>query len=71
MIQNTSFLGHILDIKDGILNLTADSDIVFPSKVYGTVYLADHTEFMKTWLAYIGYVMAIVIILLHAVFIGN
>lgn len=25
---------------------------------------------MKTWLAYIGYIMSIVIILLHAVYIG-
>lgn len=26
---------------------------------------------MKTWLAYIGYIMGIVLICLHAVFIGN
>lgn len=26
---------------------------------------------MTTWLAYIGYIMSIVVILLHAVFIGN
>lgn len=60
-----------MNFNDAILNMTANSDLVLPSKIYGTVYLSDHTEFMKTWLAYIGYVMAIVIILLHAVFIGN
>jgi hypothetical protein len=60
-----------MDLNDIITKLTSANDVVFPSKVYGTVYLADHTTFMKTWLAFIGYVMAIVIILLHAVFIGN
>lgn len=44
---------------------------MFPNKVYGTTYMADHTVFMTTWLAYIGYIMSIVILLLHIVFIGN
>lgn len=70
-LQNNAFPAHIMDLNDIITKLTSSNDVIFPSKVYGTVYLADHTTFMKTWLAFIGYVMAIVIILLHAVFIGN
>jgi hypothetical protein len=63
---------YLLNLSQSLTNLTSvDNSIMFPSKVYGTVYLADHTVFMTTWLAYIGYIMAIVIILLHAVYIGN
>jgi hypothetical protein len=45
--------------------------MTFPNPYYGSVYQADHTVFMTTWLAYIGYVMAVAVILLHAIFIGN
>ena len=46
--------------------------MLFPNTIYGT-YGSDltHIDWMKTWLAYIGYLMSIVVILLHAVFIGN
>lgn len=45
--------------------------VAFPNPIYGSVYLSDHTVFMTTWLAYIGYIMSIVVIVLHVVFIGN
>ena len=71
-LTNQSFNAYLLNLSQSLLNLTSvDNSIMFPSKLYGTVYQADHTVFMTTWLAYIGYIMAIVIILLHAVFIGN
>lgn len=66
------FNAYLLNLSQSLLNITGSNEpIVFPSKVYGTVYQADHTVFMTTWLAYIGYIMSIVVILLHAVFIGN
>lgn len=66
------FNAYLLNLSQSLLNLTGANDpVVFPSKLYGAVYLADHTVFMTTWLAYIGYIMSIVIIILHAVFIGN
>ena len=39
--------------------------------MYGVGSEHGHQTFMKTWLAYIGYIMGITVILLHVVFIGN
>lgn len=60
-----------------ILNMTgqvktlASSSLIFPNTVYGATSSQSHPEFMKTWLAYIGYIMGLTLILLHVVFIGN
>jgi hypothetical protein len=48
-----------------------DNNLIFPNTVYGATATQSHPEFMKTWLAYIGYIMGITLILLHVVFIGN
>lgn len=50
---------------------SSDKNLVLPNKVYGSQVSTDHRVFMRSWLAYIGYIMSIVIILLHFVFIGN
>lgn len=71
-VSNQSFNAYVLNLSQSVASYTgADAPIMFPNKVYGTVYLADHTAYITTWLAYIGYIMSIVIILLHAIFIGN
>lgn len=72
MVMDPGYNAYLLNLSQSVGKLTgANEEILFPNKVYGTVYLADHTAYMTTWLAYIGYIMSIVIILLHAVFIGN
>lgn len=71
-LNKQNYNAYMMNLSKSILNLTGvNQPIVFPSKVYGTVYQADHTVFMTTWLAFIGYIMSIIIILLHAIFIGN
>lgn len=71
-LNKQNYNAYLMNLSQSIVNLTGVNEpIVFPSKVYGTVYQADHTVFMTTWLAFIGYIMSIVVILLHAVFIGN
>lgn len=62
---------YVLNLTDQIKNLVTDSNLVFPNTVYGASASQSHPEFMKTWLAYIGYIMGITLILLHVVFIGN
>jgi hypothetical protein len=54
-----------------IKNLITDNNLVFPNTVYGASAAQSHPEFMKTWLAYIGYIMGMTLIVLHVVFIGN
>jgi hypothetical protein len=62
---------YILNITDQLKNLVTDNNLLFPNTVYGATASQSHPEFMKTWLAYIGYIMGITLILLHVVFIGN
>jgi hypothetical protein len=62
---------YVLNLTDQIKNLVTDSNLVFPNTVYGATAMQSHPEFMKTWLAYIGYIMGLTLILLHVVFIGN
>lgn len=62
---------YILDITSQLKNMVTDSNLVFPNTVYGATAAQSHPEFMKTWLAYIGYIMGITLILLHVVFVGN
>lgn len=67
-----TYQGYELNLTDQVNSLKgAQSNIAFPSKVYGSVEESDHRAFMRAWLAFIGYIMSVVIILLHAVFIGN
>ena len=47
------------------------NNVVLSNTIYGSNIEQSHPDFMKTWLAYIGYIMGITLILLHAVFIGN
>lgn len=71
-VSNQPYNAYVLNLSQSVASYTgADAPIMFPNKVYGTVYLSDHTAYMTTWLAYIGYIMSIVIMLLHAIFIGN
>jgi hypothetical protein len=71
-LNKQPYNAFLLNLSDSLINLTsASNQLIFPSSVYGTVYLADHTTFMTTWLAYIGYIMSIVIIILHIIFVGN
>lgn len=44
--------------------------MMLPNKVYGSDTSQDHRTFMRSWLAYIGYIMSIVILILHFIFIG-
>jgi hypothetical protein len=66
------FTAYKLNFSQSLNGLVGESSpITIPNPSYGSVYMLDHTVFMTTWLAYIGYFMAIVVILLHAIFIGN
>ncbi len=60
-----------LNISQDLANLRTSDGRLFPSTVYGVEVGQDHTEFQKTWLAYIGYIFSGVIILLHWVYVGN
>jgi hypothetical protein len=62
---------YVLDLSNQIKNLVTDNNLAFPNTAYGAAAMQSHPEFMKTWLAYIGYIMGITLILLHVVFIGN
>jgi hypothetical protein len=69
---NYPFTAYKLNFSQSLNGLVGEnSQITIPNPSYGTVYLLDHTVFMRTWLAYIGYIMAIAVILLHGIFIGN
>ena len=69
---DSTYQAYQLDLSDNINKLQgANNQLVFPNKVYGTLAGSDHPKFIKYWLAYIGYIMSIVILLLHFVFIGN
>ena len=54
-----------------LINLKSQNNLLFPNQVYGTTNNNTHVQFVQTWLAYIGYIMSIVILILHIVFIGN
>lgn len=47
------------------------NNLFLPNANYYASEGVTHPQYMKTWLAYIGYIMGITIILLHVVFIGN
>jgi len=61
----------ILNATGNLQNLASSSNIALSNSVYGVSTSQGHSTFMKTWLAYIGYIMGPVLICLHAVFIGN
>ena len=61
----------ILNATGNLENLASNSNIALSNSVYGVSVAQSHNTFMKTWLAYIGYIMSIVLVCLHAIFIGN
>ena len=61
---------YILNATGNVQNL-ASNNVALSNTVYGVSNGQGHSIFMKTWLAYIGYIMGPVLICLHAVFIGN
>ena len=61
----------IMNATGNLQNLARTSNIALSNTVYGVSSSQGHNVFMKTWLAYIGYIMGPVLIVLHAVFIGN
>lgn len=61
----------IMNATGNLQNLASASNIALSNTVYGVSDTQGHSKFMKTWLAYIGYIMGPVLICLHAVFIGN
>lgn len=50
--------------------LQSSNNLTFPNQLYGSTTATARNEYMRTWLAYIGYVMAITILLLHWIYIG-
>ena len=67
-----TYNAYELDLSDKLTSLQGVEDsYIFPNKIYGTLATNDHPKFIKYWLAYIGYIMSIVILLLHFVYIGN
>ena len=70
--MDETYSAYQLDLSDKVAILQGvDDSLIFPNKVYGTTASNDHHHFIKYWLAYIGYIMSIVILLLHFVFVGN
>lgn len=61
----------ILNATGNVQNLASSSNLALSNTVYGVSSSQGHNTFMKTWLAYIGIIMGLVLICLHAVFIGN
>ena len=61
----------IMNATGNLQNLARTSNIALSNTAYGVSASQGHNVFMKTWLAYIGYIMGPVLIVLHAVFIGN
>lgn len=56
----------------GKLNYTASSSkLALSNPTYGVQSGQGYAAFRKTWLAYIGYIMGLVLICLHVVYIGN
>lgn len=83
-IENASYTNGYIYLKDsdpnnqlwimnvsGVLQNISSSNLALSNTVYGVSSTQDHTIFMKTWLAYIGYIMGLVLICLQVVFIGN
>ena len=42
-----------------------------PNLVYGSTAQNTHPEFMKTWLAIIGQIMGVVVVVMHCIYVGN
>lgn len=61
----------ILNTTGNLQKLASSSNQALSNTIYGVGSEEGHQTFMKTWLAYIGYIMGLVIILLHVIFIGN
>jgi hypothetical protein len=61
----------ILNATGSQQKIASSSNLALSNTVYGVDSGQGHSVFMKTWLAYIGYIMGPVLIVLHAVFIGN
>lgn len=68
---NTQNSVWIMNATGNVQKLASSSDVALSNTVYGVSTGQSHNTFMKTWLAYIGYIMGPVLICLHAVFIGN
>jgi hypothetical protein len=60
-----------LNFSKQISSLKSQDGLFYPNLVYGVSTNLSHPEFMKSWLAIIGYIMSCVLIVMHAVFIGN
>ena len=69
--QDPSNNVYMLNVTDSLDQIVTSQGLALSNTVYGVENNQSHPEFMKTWLAYIGYIMAIVLILLHVVFVGN
>lgn len=61
----------IMNATGSLQKISSVSNLALSNTVYGVSSSQGHTTFMKTWLAYIGYIMGLVLICLHVVFIGN
>lgn len=68
---NTQNSVWILNASGNVQKLASGSNLALSNTVYGVSTGQSHNTFMRTWLAYIGYIMGPVLICLHAVFIGN
>ena len=61
----------ILDASGNLQNTVGSSGITLSNTQYGIKLNQGYNDFRKTWLAFIGYIMGIVLICLHVVYIGN
>jgi hypothetical protein len=61
----------ILNANDNLVKIASSNKITLSNSIYGLQAGQGHAAFRKTWLAYIGYIMGLVLICLHVVYIGN
>ena len=61
----------ILNASGSLVKTATTSNIALSNPIYGVQAGKGYAAFKKTWLAYIGYIMGIVLICLHVVYIGN
>jgi hypothetical protein len=69
-INNQDYNAMVLNFSQVVSSL-ANAPVSLENPIYGSVKGLDHTVFMSTWLAYIGEIMSLTVIVLHMVFIGN
>ena len=60
-----------MNVTGKLQKIASGSNITLSNTVYGVRAGQGHSDFMKVWLAYIGYIMGPVRICLHVVFVGN